>query len=195
MVTSRNIGGFLRLLFSSRGPALRDEYILHTFFVMVCLSKTSFVVMLNLWICFCESVFHPSQKNNLRFHEFCIRGWCIVGKKQTCPYCKEKVDLKRMFHNPYPFINFHLVCTPKSSKWMKGSASRVINCLQSMLEKILIKPIPLLSYPTWPSRVNFKFTSVNSSKTNKLVKTDPQVVNVNLGGSDEQLRINCFNSW
>ena len=39
----------------------------------------------------------------LRFHEFCIRGWCIVGKKQTCPYCKEKVDLKRMFSNPYPF--------------------------------------------------------------------------------------------
>ncbi|XP_040887559.1 uncharacterized protein LOC121177328 isoform X2 [Toxotes jaculatrix] len=30
------------------------------------------------------------------FHEFCIRGWCIVGKKQTCPYCNEKVDLKRM---------------------------------------------------------------------------------------------------
>ena len=38
-----------------------------------------------------------------RFHEFCIRGWCIVGKKQTCPYCKEKVDLKRMFPSPYPF--------------------------------------------------------------------------------------------
>jgi RING finger protein 121 len=36
------------------------------------------------------------------FHEFCIRGWCIVGKKQTCPYCKEKVDLKRIFSNPYP---------------------------------------------------------------------------------------------
>lgn len=35
------------------------------------------------------------------FHEFCIRGWCIVGKKQTCPYCKEKVDLKRIFHNPW----------------------------------------------------------------------------------------------
>lgn len=40
----------------------------------------------------------------LRFHEFCIRGWCIVGKKQTCPYCKEKVDLKRMFSNPYPLL-------------------------------------------------------------------------------------------
>jgi RING finger protein 121 len=35
------------------------------------------------------------------FHEFCIRGWCIVGKKQTCPYCKEKVDLKRLFPNPW----------------------------------------------------------------------------------------------
>ncbi|KAM3965932.1 E3 ubiquitin ligase Rnf121 [Aphomia sociella] len=35
------------------------------------------------------------------FHEYCIRGWCIVGKKQTCPYCKEKVDLKRMFTNPW----------------------------------------------------------------------------------------------
>jgi RING finger protein 121 len=34
------------------------------------------------------------------FHEFCIRGWCIVGKKQICPYCKEKVDLKRLFPNP-----------------------------------------------------------------------------------------------
>jgi hypothetical protein len=36
------------------------------------------------------------------FHEFCIRGWCMIGKKQTCPYCKEKVDLKAMFRNPYP---------------------------------------------------------------------------------------------
>lgn len=35
------------------------------------------------------------------FHEFCIRGWCVVGKLQTCPYCKEKVDLKRMFKNPW----------------------------------------------------------------------------------------------
>ena len=35
------------------------------------------------------------------FHEFCIRGWCIVGKKQTCPYCKEKVDLKRLFPGPW----------------------------------------------------------------------------------------------
>jgi RING finger protein 121 len=35
------------------------------------------------------------------FHEFCIRGWCIVGKKQTCPYCQEKVELKKIFKNPW----------------------------------------------------------------------------------------------
>lgn len=46
--------------------------------------------------CFCLNSSH------IRFHEFCIRGWCIVGKKQTCPYCNEKVDLKRMMNNPYP---------------------------------------------------------------------------------------------
>lgn len=34
------------------------------------------------------------------FHESCIRGWIVLGKQQTCPYCKEKVDLKRMFQNP-----------------------------------------------------------------------------------------------
>ena len=35
------------------------------------------------------------------FHEICIRGWCMIGKKDTCPYCKEKVDLRRMFKNPW----------------------------------------------------------------------------------------------
>ena len=46
------------------------------------------LIFLNLWLF-------------IRFHEFCIRGWCIVGKKQICPYCREKVDLKRMFKNPW----------------------------------------------------------------------------------------------
>ena len=55
----------------------------------------------------------------LRFHEFCIRGWCIVGKKQTCPYCKEKVDLKRMFSNPYPLFGFFLGV---------GSGKKVLAC-------------------------------------------------------------------
>uniref|UniRef100_A0AC35TMR1 RING-type domain-containing protein n=1 Tax=Rhabditophanes sp. KR3021 TaxID=114890 RepID=A0AC35TMR1_9BILA len=35
------------------------------------------------------------------FHEFCIRGWTIVGKMQTCPYCKEKVNISETFKNPW----------------------------------------------------------------------------------------------
>lgn len=50
-----------------------------------------------------EGVIENTYKLNCDhlFHEFCIRGWCIVGKKQTCPYCKEKVDLKKMFPSPW----------------------------------------------------------------------------------------------
>ncbi|KAG2499840.1 hypothetical protein HYH03_002131 [Edaphochlamys debaryana] len=28
------------------------------------------------------------------FHDLCIRGWTMVGKKDTCPQCSEKVDLR-----------------------------------------------------------------------------------------------------
>ncbi|GMH43666.1 hypothetical protein BSKO_11588 [Bryopsis sp. KO-2023] len=31
------------------------------------------------------------------FHETCIRGWTIVGKKDVCPTCMEKVDLKALY--------------------------------------------------------------------------------------------------
>ena len=30
------------------------------------------------------------------FHSECIRGWLIVGKKDTCPMCNEKVDLREV---------------------------------------------------------------------------------------------------
>uniref|UniRef100_A0A8C9L3E6 Ring finger protein 121 n=1 Tax=Pavo cristatus TaxID=9049 RepID=A0A8C9L3E6_PAVCR len=59
------------------------------------------------------------------FHEFCIRGWCIVGKKQTCPYCKEKVDLKRMFSNPcgaHPGLTSCMgSCWTGCATWWPGS--------------------------------------------------------------------------
>jgi RING finger protein 121 len=29
---------------------------------------------------------------NHEFHEECIRGWSVVGKKSVCPFCGEKVD-------------------------------------------------------------------------------------------------------
>ena len=35
------------------------------------------------------------------FHESCIRGWCLIGKKSICPYCKEKVDMKQFVQNPW----------------------------------------------------------------------------------------------
>ena len=25
----------------------------------------------------------------------------MIGKKQTCPYCNEKVDLQHLFHSPW----------------------------------------------------------------------------------------------
>ncbi|GAQ85804.1 Zinc finger RING-type domain containing protein [Klebsormidium nitens] len=36
-----------------------------------------------------------------RYHEFCIRGWVMVGKKDTCPFCLEKVDLRKLFVSPW----------------------------------------------------------------------------------------------
>jgi RING finger protein 121 len=31
------------------------------------------------------------------YHEFCLRGWVIIGKKDTCACCMEKVCLKQVF--------------------------------------------------------------------------------------------------
>ena len=31
------------------------------------------------------------------FHTSCIRGWTLVGKKDSCPVCMEKVDLRSVF--------------------------------------------------------------------------------------------------
>jgi hypothetical protein len=30
------------------------------------------------------------------FHQECVRGWLIVGKKDSCPTCQEKVDLRHL---------------------------------------------------------------------------------------------------
>lgn len=32
-----------------------------------------------------------------KFHEYCIYGWSLVGKKQVCPFCREKVDTSKLF--------------------------------------------------------------------------------------------------
>lgn len=43
-----------------------------------------------------------------KFHEYCIYGWCLVGKRQVCPFCREKVDLGRMF-SALPFQKPHML--------------------------------------------------------------------------------------
>ncbi|KAJ1736688.1 hypothetical protein LPJ72_001183 [Coemansia sp. Benny D160-2] len=35
------------------------------------------------------------------FHASCIRGWCVIGKKDVCPFCSEKVDLHEFKRNPW----------------------------------------------------------------------------------------------
>ena len=35
------------------------------------------------------------------FHPICIRGWTVIGKKDMCPCCKEKVDLNAFKKNPW----------------------------------------------------------------------------------------------
>jgi RING finger protein 121 len=34
-------------------------------------------------------------------HEFCLRGWIMIGKKDSCPYCKEKVGVSQLFKSPW----------------------------------------------------------------------------------------------
>jgi len=55
--------------------------------------------------CICSDEYNPETAVKLNcnhyFHEWCIRGWTIIGKKDTCPYCSEKVQLKQLFNNPW----------------------------------------------------------------------------------------------
>lgn len=41
-----------------------------------------------------------------KYHEYCIYGWCLVGKKQVCPFCREKVDTGKLFAS-LPFQKPH----------------------------------------------------------------------------------------
>ena len=34
-----------------------------------------------------------------------VRGWIILGKKQTCPYCSEKVNTKALTAHPWEKYN------------------------------------------------------------------------------------------
>lgn len=35
------------------------------------------------------------------FHTNCLHGWCLLGKKDICPYCREKVEMGLVHTNPW----------------------------------------------------------------------------------------------
>ncbi|KAJ3227365.1 hypothetical protein HK099_002431 [Clydaea vesicula] len=43
------------------------------------------------------------------YHESCIRGWTLIGKKDCCPYCKEKVNLKVFSQGSNPWDTTQLL--------------------------------------------------------------------------------------
>ena len=54
---------------------------------------------------------HLSPLLARRLHEFCLRGWVIVGKKDTCPFCTEKVPIKQLIgQSPW---------NPQSTMWLQ----------------------------------------------------------------------------
>lgn len=62
---------------------------------------------------------------------FCIRGWLIIGKKQTCPYCKEKG--KRM-----KILSFHVA---------KNSIFHISN--KSWFAEAVQKPLGKTPFIVW----------------------------------------------
>ena len=62
-----NVGGFLRLLFTDVSPQVGLVCVMNTYYILflqLVSLEISFLVLLNLWICLCESVFYPSQTIN-----------------------------------------------------------------------------------------------------------------------------------
>ena len=69
-----------------------------------------FPAIISTHSCFCgldsTFLFVALNLHSFRFHEGCIRGWVIVGKKETCPYCSEKVTYKpSLLRNPWETQN------------------------------------------------------------------------------------------
>ena len=57
------------------------------------------------------------------FHDQCIRGWTLIGKKDTCPTCLEKVDLRAIFSDrPWETRNISW-CDPGVMTWSPESYS------------------------------------------------------------------------
>eukprot|EP00033_Pygsuia_biforma_P002784 GCRY01003074.1.p1 GENE.GCRY01003074.1~~GCRY01003074.1.p1 ORF type:complete len:311 (-),score=1.91 GCRY01003074.1:334-1266(-) len=81
--------------------------------------------------CLCDKELHDDSNDTPQktvqfnckhsFHEFCARGWAVIGKKNICPYCREKVDMKSVF--------------PAGNPWEKQTAlwASVLDALRYLL--------------------------------------------------------------
>ncbi|PRP85411.1 RING finger protein [Planoprotostelium fungivorum] len=53
--------------------------------------------------CICGEMYKEDEITSLScnhvFHQWCINGWTMIGKKNTCPYCSEKVEIHH--RNPW----------------------------------------------------------------------------------------------
>jgi len=78
-------------------------------------------------------------------HDFCLRGWTLIGKKDICPYpqCKEKVDMKMIFTHPW---------TNQSVLWM--------NLLVMMRYLIVWYPIIVLVFEVFLLVVDKDFSDL-----------------------------------
>jgi hypothetical protein len=59
------------------------------------------------------------------FHDLCIRGWTMVGKKDTCPVCLEKVDMRMVHDKPWDSTNLSWWvpgAPPAAGRWLPGPA-------------------------------------------------------------------------
>lgn len=61
--------------------------------MLVNVNHTCAVLCSAVWV---QPNVEPVRQLNCKhcFHDLCIRGWTIVGKKDVCPVCLEKVDMK-----------------------------------------------------------------------------------------------------
>ncbi|PIA13791.1 RING finger protein [Coemansia reversa NRRL 1564] len=69
-----------------------------------------------------EAPMEPTHKLECEheFHACCIRGWCVVGKKDTCPFCLEKVNLAMFKRNPWDKQEMHYVSALEYMRFLVG---------------------------------------------------------------------------
>ncbi|CAL5224408.1 g7090 [Coccomyxa viridis] len=71
------------------------------------------------------------------FHDQCIRGWTIVGKKDTCPVCLEKVDLRKIFSGrPWETRNLMWMQMLDSLRYLIVWNPLILICLHFLLHYV-----------------------------------------------------------